>query len=249
MSPYVRTRSLGTAAILCLVATGCALQQLESLEAARLAYTEAAEDQTVAANAPVALYEAKQALTRAETAWEHDEDEVETTHLAYVARRRVEIARAVASEKQAEIEAGTLAERRAKVLLEAREAELAALKARKTDRGVIIPVEDVLFEFGRAELRPEARSHLARIAALLRDYPERDLLVEGHTDDVGSDTFNVGLSERRAASVLGFLAAAGISPRRMAARGLGESQPLATNATDEGRSLNRRVELVVLNEG
>ena len=113
MSPYVRTRSLGTAATLCLLVTGCALQQLESLEAARLAYTEAAKDPALAASAPVALYEAKQALTRAETAWEQDEDEVETTHLAYIALRRVEIARAVASEKQAEIEAGTLGERRA----------------------------------------------------------------------------------------------------------------------------------------
>lgn len=249
MTPYARTGRRGMATMLCLLVSGCALQQPASLEAARLAYTEAAKDRELAASAPVALYEAKQALTRAESAWERDEDEVETTHLAYVAKRRVEIARAVARQKQAEIDAGTLAERRAKVLLEAREAELAALKARKTDRGVVIPVEDVLFEFGRAELRPEARSHLTRIAALLREYPERDLLIEGHTDDVGSDAFNVALSERRAASVLGFLAGAGISPRRMASRGLGESQPLASNATDEGRSQNRRVELVVLNEG
>jgi outer membrane protein OmpA-like peptidoglycan-associated protein len=244
-----RRRPIAGALILALGIAGCAAKRHAALDRVELSYAEAAADPRIATNAPVALYQAEQALRRAAEVWDADKDQVETAHLAYVAARRVEIAKAAAEQKLAEVEASRLAERRTKVLLEAREAELAALKARTTERGVVIPVDDVLFEFGSATLRPEAAAHLSKVTDLLRDYPERDLLVEGHTDDVGSDAFNLTLSERRATSVLIFFAQGGVSPRRMLARGYGETRPIASNATDEGRSQNRRVELVILHEG
>jgi outer membrane protein OmpA-like peptidoglycan-associated protein len=197
----------------------------------------------------VALYQAERALHRAAAAWDVEGDDAETEHLSYVAAKRVEMAKVAAQEKQAEAEASQLGERRAEVLLEAREAELAALRARKTDRGVVIPVEDVLFAFDSAELRPEAASHLFRIVSLLKEYPERELLIEGHTDSVGSEAYNVGLSQRRADSVYAFLTRGGISPARAATRGYGEAFPAASNATSAGRQENRRVEVVILHEG
>jgi outer membrane protein OmpA-like peptidoglycan-associated protein len=239
----------GTALAISLVASGCALEDHAALQRVRLAYTDAASDPEVARHAPVALYEAERALHRAEAAWEKEGDDAEAEHLSYVAAKRVEMARLAAQEKQAEVEASQLGERRTEVLLEAREAELAALKARKTDRGVVIPVEDVLFAFDSAELKPEAAGHLFRLVNLLKEYPERELLIEGHTDSVGSDAYNLGLSQRRADSVYAFLTRGGISPARVATRGYGEAFPVASNATTVGRQENRRVEVVILHEG
>src|SRR5690349_9195211 len=90
-----------------------------------------------------------------------------------------------------------------------------------------------------------AREKLARISGILLAYPTLKLEVEGHTDSVGSDELNMKLSEHRASSVRDFLVQSGIVTSSIAARGFGESQPVATNDTSAGRQQNRRVELVV----
>jgi OmpA-OmpF porin, OOP family len=101
---------------------------------------------------------------------------------------------------------------------------------------------DVLFAFGRADIRPEFYPELDAIADELRR-DEGELTVVGHTDNVGSERYNQGLSERRARAVADYLAARGIPVSRVAAVGVGESQPVASNATAEGRAQNRRVEV------
>jgi outer membrane protein OmpA-like peptidoglycan-associated protein len=121
----------------------------------------------------------------------------------------------------------------------------AILQTRDTARGLIVNMSDVLFDFGKATLRPEAREKLAKVSGIVLAYPGLRLALEGHTDSIGTDEFNQTLSEKRADNVRDYLAAQGISPNMLTAIGLGKSDPIASNDTNEGRQQNRRVEMIV----
>jgi len=110
----------------------------------------------------------------------------------------------------------------------------------------VIALDNVHFDFDKATLRPEGLAILDKAAGLLKQYERVVVEVAGHTDSVGSDQYNQGLSERRAATVKDYLVGQGITATRLTSHGYGEAQPVATNDTDEGRALNRRVELIVL---
>ena len=103
----------------------------------------------------------------------------------------------------------------------------------------------LLFDFDSDVVRPEARTNLRNLAASLDKYPGSDLLIAGHTDSVGTDAYNLGLSERRASAAVTYLAAQGVDRARMRARGLGETEPVAPNDAEAGRSRNRRVEVAI----
>jgi outer membrane protein OmpA-like peptidoglycan-associated protein len=122
------------------------------------------------------------------------------------------------------------------------------LETRETARGLIVNVSDVLFDFDRAELKPGARERLARVAGILSAHPGLQIEIEGHTDAVGTDDYNQRLSERRAGSVSAYLREQAIGQAIVATAGFGESKPVATNGTAEGRQQNRRVEIVVSGE-
>jgi outer membrane protein OmpA-like peptidoglycan-associated protein len=119
------------------------------------------------------------------------------------------------------------------------------LATRDTARGLIANMSDVLFKTGSAELLAGARERLAKVSGIVIAHPGLHLEVEGHTDSVGSDEYNQQLSERRAGAVRDYLVQQGISGDGIVARGLGKTQPVATNDTAEGRQQNRRVELVL----
>ena len=102
---------------------------------------------------------------------------------------------------------------------------------------------DILFDFNSSALRPESRATLRDLAANFTRYPDETVSVEGHTDNVGSATYNQTLSEERASSVKDYLVTEGVPSSRISAAGYGESRPKATNDTPEGRQLNRRVEI------
>ncbi|MEX0952166.1 MAG: OmpA family protein, partial [Gammaproteobacteria bacterium] len=110
---------------------------------------------------------------------------------------------------------------------------------------VIFTIEDVNFAFDKSELRPQATDTLQRAVRKLEEGSDLNVALEGHTDSVGSDAYNQKLSERRARAVYDYLVANGIAMSRLQTVGRGEDQPIATNATPEGRARNRRVELVV----
>ena len=129
------------------------------------------------------------------------------------------------------------------------ESMMAELQAKKTERGMIITIGDVLFATNQATLTPAGVATVRKLAEVLMQNPERTVLVEGFTDSTGSTAHNQGLSERRAGSVRDALLGMGVARERVAARGYGEAHPVAPNDTAGNKQLNRRVEIVLSNEG
>lgn len=123
-------------------------------------------------------------------------------------------------------------------------AELEALQAKQTDRGMVLTLGDVLFATGQATLQPGAMRVIDQLTSFLDKYPDATISVEGHTDSMGSDDYNLALSQQRADAVRSAVTAKGIDARRVTTRGLGESLPVASNTDASGRQQNRRVEIV-----
>ena len=220
----------------------CAGRSSASLQEARSAVATARGDQEVLARAPEELLESERALDQAESAFRGGADQDEVDHLAYLARQRAVTAQALAEERVALTEMEGLNEQL--------EDELAGLPARQTDRGLVVTLsEEILFDTDRADIKAGGAQELARIADFLRNHPDRNLLVEGHTDSTASDSYNLALSQRRANAVEDFLISLGVDPTRIDGRGYGEQLPVATNDSAAGRQQNRRVELVILDPG
>jgi outer membrane protein OmpA-like peptidoglycan-associated protein len=122
------------------------------------------------------------------------------------------------------------------------------LETRDTPRGLVVNMGDVLFDFGKYNLRPEAREKLARLSGIVLGHPGLNLAVEGYTDNVGTDEINMTLSQKRAEAVRSYLLEQGLADANVTAQGLGKSSPVADNSTPAGRQKNRRVEIVVSGE-
>lgn len=123
--------------------------------------------------------------------------------------------------------------------------QIDALEAEPTDRGLVLTLGDVLFATGSAEIRGGANTNLNKLVSFLQQYPERNVQIEGHTDNVGSSQINQVLSRQRAESVRNHLIQQGIASNRITAMGLSMNQPIASNDTAEGRQQNRRVEIII----
>jgi OmpA-OmpF porin, OOP family len=128
------------------------------------------------------------------------------------------------------------------------EAELANLKAQKTERGLVLILGDVMFDTAQSTLKTGAYDTLDRLASTLRDNPGRSVVIEGHTDNVGSEDNNQMLSERRARSVQSALQQRGVNGDQISVVGRGESAPIDSNESESGRRQNRRVELIFSEE-
>jgi outer membrane protein OmpA-like peptidoglycan-associated protein len=158
------------------------------------------------------------------------------------ARAQAESARA-----QADAEAKARAAEQAKTATLTR--ELADLKAQQTERGLVLTVGDVLFATGKAEIASGGLRSINKLAEFLKQNPKRNLLIEGYTDNTGSEDFNLGLSQRRADAVKDALTSKGVASDRITTKGYGPKYPVVANDSAAGRQQNRRVEVVVLNEG
>jgi outer membrane protein OmpA-like peptidoglycan-associated protein len=255
---------LAAAASACIAACASAPKSTEELETAR-AVVPQVESSPRAGVAATNIAEARKALDRANQLAEKNGKAEDITFEATVASRNAQIAneKILTAMARDEIEKGT-AERQT-VLTEARaneaarnaqqaqtaeerakalERELADLKGKKTDRGVVVTLGDVLFDTGKATLKPGAYSTIERLATVLKEDASRKVLIEGHTDNVGSDEYNQGLSERRAQSVQAALFERGVDASQISTVGKGETTPVASNDNAAGRQQNRRVELV-----
>lgn len=232
---------------------------------ARSKLTQLQSHQDLATRAPVAIKDAEVAVSAAETP---QTDEELGAHQVYIADRKVDTAWALAESRFAEDQRAALGADREDARLDARTreadaAKLAAasseaeskelqrqideLQAKDTDRGLVLTLGDVLFESGKAQLKSGAAGNLNTLVMFLNSYPNRTVQIEGYTDSVGSDDYNLGLSSRRAESVQAYLVGQGIDRGRLTASGLGESAPVADNESAMGRQLNRRVEVIISN--
>ncbi|MFC0252650.1 OmpA family protein [Massilia consociata] len=172
------------------------------------------------------------------------------------ARREAEAAQAQAAQARMQAEAAqqqaaaaqqqnaALAQRAA-----ALEALLVEMQAVKTERGYVVTIGDVLFATNQANLTPNGMSSLRKLAEVMAQNPNRTVLVEGFTDSTGSAQYNQELSQRRAEAVASALAGLGVPRERIAMRAYGQAFPVAPNDTAANRQLNRRVEIVLSNEG
>ena len=269
----MRTFSLILAAAVTSLLAACTStpDRIEELEAAR-AVVPQVEASPRAGVAATNIAEARKSLDRAnrlaDTGGKIGDIEFEAT----VASRNAQIAneKILAAQAREEIDKGT-AERQA-VLIEAREIEarrrgqqaqnaeeqalmaeqrastleqeLSELKAKKTERGMVLTLGDVLFDTGMANLKPGAYGTIDRLANVLKQSPDRKVMIEGHTDAVGSDEYNRQLSERRASAVQTALLERGVRSDQITALGKGETFPVASNDNAAGRQQNRRVEMV-----
>lgn len=234
------------------------------LERARDAVAKVASMPDSSTLASAELNAAQETLRKAEEAAREREPDSEVAHLAYVAEQQAAIAEAKMNEAKALQDTENAEAQRNAALLEARERDVADAKAdaaraqadaaeawrqveeaQETARGVVLTFGDMLFDTGGAVLKPGAQLLLDKLAAYLEQNSSAKAIIEGHTDNVGSDAMNQALSERRAAAVATALQMRGIGIDRLEIVGLGESYPVATNDTSAGREENRRVEVVL----
>jgi len=203
----------------------------QAAEAQRAA-AEQAQREAQAASAQAVRDRAAADAARAAAVQQQQQAEAEAE------RARQAAAQADAQRQQAESEKTQLRER-------LRQQLNAILETRETARGLIVNISDVLFDFNKYTLKPGAREKMAKVSGILLAYPGLKLQLEGHTDSVGSDDYNLKLSQQRADAVRDFLVEQGVAMASIASIGLGKSDPVASNDTATGRQQNRRVELVV----
>jgi outer membrane protein OmpA-like peptidoglycan-associated protein len=125
------------------------------------------------------------------------------------------------------------------------QAELDALKATPTPRGLVLTLGDVMFDTGRAELKSGGMRKIEQLAQFLNEHPDRRVQIDGFTDSVGGDAYNEELSQRRADAVKAALVSRDVDPARIGTEGYGKAYPVASNSDSGGRQLNRRVEVVI----
>ena len=190
--------------------------------------------------------EAEMALAQARAALEAKEMSEEETRQAL---EEAEQARRLAAAREREADlARAEAELASQAAAELRR-QLAAVQSRQTERGMVLTLGDIVFETGEAQLRPEVVQNLDRVLQFINRYPDEQIMVEGHTDSVGSAASNLQLSQHRADAVKRVLIENGVDGQRISAKGMGEDFPVASNELESGRQQNRRVEIIIDPQG
>ena len=232
-----------------------ARRRTEDAEAAAKAQRDEAEaQQRAASQAQIAAQQAQLAAQAEAQQRRQAESEraaaEQAKEQADAARQQAELAQQQASQQarmadqarqQAEAQTSQL---RARLLQQLNQ----VLQTRDSAKGLIVSMPDVLFDTGKANLRPEARERLAKVAGILLAYPDIRIEIDGYTDSTGTLAFNERLSRDRAAAVESYLSQQGVAGTSMTTQGFGPDNPIASNATSAGRQQNRRVEMVVSGE-
>jgi outer membrane protein OmpA-like peptidoglycan-associated protein len=219
----------------------------ESLSEAQRLQNEGADPELISHHAYLAKQRTEIARQAAQSAMARqaiDTASQERSQILLQAREReAEIAKQQLAKRERQAQSAQEAQQRAQEL----EQQLAELKAKRTERGVVLTLPEVFFDVGKATLKPGAYRAIDRLAEIMKQNSEITVRADGFTDSTGPEDFNRELSDNRAEAVRTALIERGIEPNRVVARGLGESLPVATNETVAGRQQNRRVEIVMLN--
>lgn len=254
-----------TGLVAVLAACAAAPQRNDQLETARMEVQSLSADPLAQQAASDDLDAARASLSQADSAFQQKASPEKVNQLAYLAQRHAQAGEARISATRARQEVAKAQEDRDRILLESREREtqnaksqvaatqseladarqeIEKLQAKQTDRGLVMTLSDVLFDTGRATLKPGADRDLDRLAQALKDNSATRVLIEGHTDSVGGEDYNQALSDRRAEAVADALRMRGVPGDRYEVKGLGKAFPVASNETPAGRQQNRRVEIV-----
>lgn len=257
--------------IVALLFAGCSSSALNTPELVRshASYEALKKDPKVNQYAASSLFQAGKLYNLSKSV----KSEEEAKHFAYLLEQEVVVAKESAKAKIIEEKLALLREKKVKALLAAKESELQdareearaakeqvlglekkyqelqELNAKMTSRGLVLTVGDVLFETGKASLMSGVMRALDKLVEFLGEHESRKVLIEGHTDNVGSTTYNIDLSLRRADAVATALLSRGVDAARIETKGYGEAYPIASNANAAGRQQNRRVEIVILRVG
>jgi len=254
---------LGVALLMCACAS--TPQPNPVRETARAAVQAAEADPNVSQYDAVDLETAKKDLASADAAAGHHDDTL-TAQFAYLASQTARMAQLRASAKADDARVAAGQGERDKILLAERareadnaklardqeaakaarlQAEVDELKAKPTDRGLVLTLGDVLFSTGKAELNSGGTRKIDQLAQFLNEHKDRRVQVDGFTDSVGTDAYNLDLSQRRANAVQSALQGRGIESSRITTQGYGKEFPVAGNTDSGGRQLNRRVEVII----
>jgi outer membrane protein OmpA-like peptidoglycan-associated protein len=219
-------------------------READAKQRATLATAEAAEQTRLRAAADADRADAERQKKEAQIAMANAREaqqQAEAARLAALAEQKRLADQAASSQAAREA-----AERDTQAMREKLKEQLnTILQTRDTARGLIVNLSDVLFGFNQATLKPETKEKLAKMSGILLAYPTLHVNVEGHTDSIGSDDYNLKLSQRRADAVRDYLTSNGINPGNIQAIGLGKAAPVASNDNAAGRQQNRRVEMVM----
>ena len=219
---FLRTGIVLASGGLVLAACSSTPQPNAALNQAKATYARASSDPMVQTSAPEKLADAQDSLQIAQQAWNDNEDKATVDHNAYLAQRYAETA------------------------IEAAKFRTAAAQASNAARIITLP--GVLFETGKADLNAQGVQAADDLANFLRVRADRIIVISGYTDNTGSARTNAALSAARAEAVKTAVVNQGIKPSRIQTKGLGPSNPVASNASPDGRQKNRRVE-VAISEG
>jgi outer membrane protein OmpA-like peptidoglycan-associated protein len=202
--------------------------QKEKDEAAAKAKAEAEQRAAEEANRQAELTAAKEAQMKAEAE----------------AKQAAEQAKAEAAKEEAERARAATVALRQQLLQQLN----SVLQTTDSPRGLVVNMADVLFDFGKYNLKPDAQIKLAKLSGIIQSHPGLHLAIEGHTDSIGGDEANMKLSQQRADAVRDFILGQGLPDGTVTAVGMGKADPVADNGTNEGRQKNRRVEIIVSGE-
>jgi outer membrane protein OmpA-like peptidoglycan-associated protein len=231
-------------------------QTVQFAEDSRALAAQRQEERRIAAEREAAAAQAKaqaEAKAAAEAAEAKRKSDEEAKRQAELAAAKEAAAKAQADVLKAKEEAAKAEAERAKKAAADLRAQLLEqfnriLETRDTSRGLVVNMGDVLFDFGKYDLRPDAREKLAKLSGIILGHPGLNLAIEGHTDNVGSDEVNQKLSEKRAETVRGYLIEQNLADNTVTSQGFGKTSPVADNSSAAGRQKNRRVEIVISGE-